>query len=613
MGWRVLPVVPNGKLPATAHGVKDATTDEEVITRWFATRDDLNIGIATGAESGIVVFDIDPRNGGTQSWEAFVDELGAVPDGAMQLTAGGGVHHVAAFVEGVRSCKLRNGVDLLADGRYFVAHPSTIDGRPYAWELSSDPLEGVAPFVVPERWLPAVVAPKRAAPSVVGASLITGNRNNGLAALAGAMRRHGMSSDEILAALTVANETRCEIPLPSSEVRQIAGSVARYEPEHDTALNGAMADELAEALLANLEQSTERPWLVPADEFAQQPAPIAWLVRGWWQADALIMVHGPSGGGKTFVVLDWALRMAAGVPEWNGYKVTPGPVVYLAGEGHHGLRSRVAAWKQRHGVSRLNMWLSRAGCDLNTREGFERVCEAVEALPEKPSAIIVDTLHRFLRGDENSAQDAKTMLDACAYLMARYGCSVVLVHHTGVSDEAQHRARGSSAWRGALDIEISVVPGKDGEPIQIVQRKSKDSDTATPVLVRLAQVAIDGWLDDDGEPVTSAVIEVTDEELPAPRKRASPVDKARRTWEAAWWHSGAEMRDGLPYLSRSAAVDYLVSNGMKDTSARQTIKPTGGKFVQQLLDGGVIGAHEHGWCMVEGDHANALRVALVTR
>ena len=214
MGWRVLPVVPNGKLPATAHGVKDATTDEEVITRWFATRDDLNIGIATGAESGIVVFDIDPRNGGTTSWEAFVEELGAVPDGAMQLTAGGGVHHVAVFAEGVRSCKLRNGVDLLADGRYFVAHPSTIDGRPYHWELSSDPLEGVAPFVVPERWLPAVVAPKRAAPSV-GASLITGNRNNGLAALAGAMRRHGMSSDEILAALTVANETRCEIPLLS--------------------------------------------------------------------------------------------------------------------------------------------------------------------------------------------------------------------------------------------------------------------------------------------------------------------------------------------------------------------------------------------------------------
>ena len=28
-GWHVIPVVPNGKIPATQHGVKDATTDPE--------------------------------------------------------------------------------------------------------------------------------------------------------------------------------------------------------------------------------------------------------------------------------------------------------------------------------------------------------------------------------------------------------------------------------------------------------------------------------------------------------------------------------------------------------------------------------------------------------
>ena len=51
------------------------------------------------------------------------------------------------------------------------------------------------------------------------------------------------------------------------------------------------------------------------------------------------------------------------------------------------------------------------------------------------------------------------MLNACNGLMKEFDCSVLLVHHTGVSEEAQHRARGSSAWRGALDVEISVVPG----------------------------------------------------------------------------------------------------------------------------------------------------------
>jgi putative DNA primase/helicase len=80
---------------------------------------------------------------------------------------------------------------------------------------------------------------------------------------------------------------------------------------------------------------------------------------------------------------------------------------------------------------------------------------------------------------------------------------VILVHHTGVNAEAQHRARGSSAWRGALDIEISVVPG---DTIEIVQRKSKDAEEAKPVFAELQSVPIKGWLDEDGEQVTSAVL-----------------------------------------------------------------------------------------------------------
>jgi hypothetical protein len=111
--------------------------------------------------------------------------------------------------------------------------------------------------------------------------------------------------------------------------------------------------------------------------------------------------------------------------------------VYLAGEGHHGLRGRVAAWKHHHQVGHLAMWLSKDGCDLNTPTGYLKVVEQVRMLPEKPSVIVVDTLHRFLAGDENSAQDAKTMLDACNALMMEFKCSVILVHHTGVSDEAR--------------------------------------------------------------------------------------------------------------------------------------------------------------------------------
>jgi len=78
-GWHVLPVVPNGKVPATQHGVKDATTDPEQIVRWWAQNPDFNIGIAAGERSGIIIFDVDPRNGGDDSWAKWLDENGRVP------------------------------------------------------------------------------------------------------------------------------------------------------------------------------------------------------------------------------------------------------------------------------------------------------------------------------------------------------------------------------------------------------------------------------------------------------------------------------------------------------------------------------------------------------
>ena len=357
--------------------------------------------------------------------------------------------------------------------------------------------------------------------------------------------------------------------------------------------------------LAALLSPPKDDWLIPADDFCAQPAPISWLVKRWLQDKALIMVHGPSGGGKTFVVLDWCLRMAAGVQEWSGLKVRPGTVVYLAGEGHHGLRGRVAAWKVHNGAGALSMWLSRDGCDLNTPQGYMRVVDNIRALPKRPSLIVVDTLHRFLLGDENSAQDAKTMLDACGALMAEFGCSVLLVHHTGVSEEAQHRARGSSAWRGALDIEISIVPGKEGSPMQIVQRKSKDAELAEPVYAELVSVTIPGWMDEDGQAVTSAIVSLT--EAPVAPKKESKVEGLRKQFEAAWYAAGAEDKDGLPYLSRLALRAKLISDGCSESTADKKLKPgSADQLIGMLMNAEIISPFGNGWVVSNEVHSMAM-------
>jgi hypothetical protein len=206
----------------------------------------------------------------------------------------------------------------------------------------------------------------------------------------------------------------------------------------------------------------------------------------------------------------------------------------------------------------------------------------------RPDVITVDTLHRFLLGDENSAQDAKTMLDACASLMHEFQCSVILVHHTGVSEDAQHRARGSSAWRGALDIEISIVPAKDDQSIQIIQRKSKDAEMVKPVYVDLESVGIPGWLDEDGEPVTSAVVV----EGKNPPKDAQVKPRPLDTFEKAWFESGCEDIGGSPYLTRAAMKHYCETNGVsyKTEENKRT----------KLIKAGIIQVVENGWIVIDG-------------
>lgn len=347
-------------------------------------------------------------------------------------------------------------------------------------------------------------------------------------------------------------------------------------------------------------------WLIPADDFSAQPAPLKWLVKRWIQREGLVMIHGPSGSGKTFMVLDMMGSVASrgAVGHWFGNKVRHGSVVYLAGEGHHGLRGRLAAWKAHNKVDALNMYVSAHGLDLNAPEGYQKAVEAIRGLPEVPTAIVVDTLHRHLQGDENSAQDAKGMLDACGALIQEFKATVVLVHHTGVSAEAQHRARGSSAWKGALDVEISVIPG---DTIEIVQRKSKDAEAAPNLFAELQSVPIAGWYDEDGEQVTSAVMVEGIE--PAKPTKDNPIIKHQRTFEMAWKGVGNPLDpDGRPHISRDDLLQYHLNDlGLKPASAAQNLKPSAdGRIVCELLRSGDVVTSGDGWSVTGSSWKTAL-------
>ena len=129
---------------------------------------------------------------------------------------------------------------------------------------------------------------------------------------------------------------------------------------------------------------------------------------------------------------------------------------------------------------------------------------------------------------------------------------------------------------------------------------------ALPMYVNLKSVPIDGWLDEDGEQVTSAVVVAA--EAPAKAEKQDRLSKHRKMFESAWWASGAEEREDRPYLSRSGFIEYVVNNlGIKESSAKVYAKPSqDGRPISDLLVSEVIVAHEHGWIVIDDAQASTM-------
>ena len=130
LGFKVFPLAAGSKLPAIkgGHGFKDATDDADQMEQWARRFPNANIGIATGASSGLVVIDIDPRNGGTASMCKLGGKGMTFPPCPTVRTGNGGRHLYFAFPVGLASSlnKLGPGIDVKATGGYVVAPPSII-------------------------------------------------------------------------------------------------------------------------------------------------------------------------------------------------------------------------------------------------------------------------------------------------------------------------------------------------------------------------------------------------------------------------------------------------------------------------------------------------------
>jgi hypothetical protein len=132
-GWPVFPCLPGQKIPATAHGFRDATTDEEQITAWFGRGFTWNLAIATGAP-GPDVLDVDQHGEAGNGYPAFakLERTGLVDGAAAYVrTPAGGMH---AYFTGTGQHNGRlpsHHLDFRSQGGYVLAPPSRVGGKSY--------------------------------------------------------------------------------------------------------------------------------------------------------------------------------------------------------------------------------------------------------------------------------------------------------------------------------------------------------------------------------------------------------------------------------------------------------------------------------------------------
>lgn len=275
----------------------------------------------------------------------------------------------------------------------------------------------------------------------------------------------------------------------------------------------------AEALEAPSERQRRAFAFTPVGELVTNLRPVSWLVRGYVEADSLALVYGEPGHGKSFLAIDLAASVASGTP-WHGAETKPGAVFYIAGEGHNGLARRFKGWEISRGASLAGvpLFVSQRAAPLDDKASAVEVLRTVDTLAaetgQAPALIVVDTLARCFGGDENSATDTGAFVANLDALRHRWRATVLVVHHSG--KDAARGARGSTALRGAVDAEYRVTKDPAGV-VTLEAGKMKDADTPERRAFRLAPVELP-LVDDDGAPVWSCVLELTEARVGGPKR-----------------------------------------------------------------------------------------------
>jgi hypothetical protein len=405
-GVSVIPLWPKAKNPAISEWAEYQTrrpTDEELV-QWFRDSD-RNLGIVTGAISGLVVVDEDWDKGGKDTAEKM-----GVSSPVQVLTGrdGGGRHNYFKHPGGTvqNRVSLGPGLDVRGDGGYVVAPPSVHEsGRRYTWHGRGEmpvfnPPQGqtaTGRHTNPPGWMAEVLA-----------EMGPGNRHAALCKIAGKLIRDKHDDKTIVLMLgphleRMATEGAGENPF--LHFQKILTDIRAKESGKDVAEVVSLGGLLKE-------QSTT-----------------AWAVQDRIPAVGITFLIGSPGEGKTWLTLDLAAAFAGGGPWLGRLPVEKKRVVYFDDESAKALLSdrlkMICAGRDvDHDLAQF--WI-KPGFDINRPEDLGAMKRRV--LDHRAEVVFLDSFSCFHGGDDNSSDHIRRAMERIKTFVKETNTALVIVDH----------------------------------------------------------------------------------------------------------------------------------------------------------------------------------------
>jgi RecA-family ATPase len=216
----------------------------------------------------------------------------------------------------------------------------------------------------------------------------------------------------------------------------------------------------------------------PAWRLADRPEQQRWLVDGLWSEEAVGIIGGEPKCCKSFLALDLAVAVAAGIPCLRRFAVArPGRVLlYPAEDALHVVRRRIDGICAATGISLAQLdvqVITAPSLRLDLEADRVRLDETIARL--KPRLLVLDPFVRLHRIDENVSGDVAPLLAFLRELQRRHAIAVAVVHHAkkgAGAIRAGQALRGSSEFHAWGDSNLYLRRDSDDRIVLTVEHRA---------------------------------------------------------------------------------------------------------------------------------------------